>query len=144
VSSLTHGVSRVSPLSAAMATATHGGHQQPLTAASPLLTQTANTMNTPPASLPSQLPRGYNNHVRQPPPPPPVSAVNSNIRVPRGIPPPPPPRWGIPTTRPSDTAVTSGGSDSTDAIECDTNPLRRLRNVSTFRPMTTSYAQCYK
>jgi len=34
-------------------------------------------------------------------------------------------------------------SDSNDANACDTNPLRRLRNVSTFRPMTTS-TQRYK
>jgi len=56
--------------------------------------------------------------------------INSSIRMPRGIPPPPPSQPGIPQT-----TATSG--DSVDDDTCDTNPLRRLRNVSSFRPVTT-------
>ena len=62
-------------------------------------------------------------------------AHHSNVRLPRGIPPPPPPtHWGIPPR--DDRQVTATSDDGDDA--CDTNPLRRLRNVNTFRPMTMS------
>jgi len=93
------------------------------------LTQSAHTAadTTLTASLPADSPPTDVNYVRP---------VNSNIRAPRGI---PPPQREIP---PREVTVTS--SDSHSADDSDTNPLRRLRNVNTFRPVTMSAAQRYK
>jgi len=76
------------------------------------------------ARLPSHSPPSADgNHLRL--------LNSSNVRMPLGRPPSPP-----------QTSVTS--VDVSDADTCDTNPLRRLRNVGTFRPVTTSYVQRFK
>jgi len=119
-----------STVSAGLTLSQAADSRQP-TATSPLL-RPAQTADSNTACLPSQLPRASltdNNHVRP---------ANSNIRVPRGI---PPPQWGIPARDDTPTAVTS--TDASDVDVCDTNPLRRLRNVNTFRP-TTTWTQHYK
>ena len=70
----------------------------------------------------------------------PTLLVHSNIRAPRGI---PLPQRAIPPTDDTQSPATSSDSNNADVI-CDTNPLRRLRNVNTFRPVTSSVTQRYK
>lgn len=98
--------------------------------------RTADSVTTVAPCLPAQSPRATftdGNHIR---------LVNSNIRMPLGI---PPPQQGIPPAqRRDDTAIAATSVDSNDADVCDTNPLRRLRNVNTFRPMTTYAQRGYK
>lgn len=93
--------------------------------ASPTVGQTADGDGR----LPAQSPRATltdSNHIR---------LVGSNIRVPQGI---PVPQRGFPPRENAETAPTSSDSNANAADVCDTNPLRRLREVNTFRPVTTS------
>ena len=97
---------------------------------------TADSVTTVTPCLTAYSPRATvadSNHIR---------LVNSNVRMPLGI---PPPQRGIPPAQHGDDTVTTATSvGSNDADTCDTNPLRRLRNVNTFRPVTTYAQRGYK
>jgi len=103
-----------------------------LSAGSPVSTLAETADSGMSACLPAQSPRltlTDNNHIR---------LVSSNVRMPRGV---PVPQRAVPPQDDTQTSVTP--SDTNAADMGDTNPLRRLRNVGTFRPVTTS-AQRYK